>query len=101
MRDRGTRLTLWQIGVANESGKPIRGLSMSALDRARGNHSEAARILGVTRNGLTMKMKGLGIERGKQRLTPLPPPKNTGREKGPGRWRAIIFGAPHKNLCMR
>jgi DNA-binding NtrC family response regulator len=34
-----------------------------ALERAEGNHSEAARILGVTRNGLTMKMKRLGIEK--------------------------------------
>ena len=35
-----------------------------ALERAQGNHSEAARLLGVTRNGLTMKIKRLGIERG-------------------------------------
>ena len=35
-----------------------------ALKRAQGNHSEAARLLGVTRNGLTMKIKRLGIDRG-------------------------------------
>ena len=35
-----------------------------AFERARGNHSAAARLLGVTRNGLTMKIKRLGIERG-------------------------------------
>jgi two-component system response regulator HydG len=34
-----------------------------ALVRAQGNHSEAARLLGVTRNGLSMKIKRLGIER--------------------------------------
>lgn len=34
-----------------------------ALVQARGNHSEAARLLGVTRNGLSMKMKRLAIER--------------------------------------
>lgn len=33
-----------------------------ALERAEGNHSEAARLLGVTRNGLSMKIKRLGIE---------------------------------------
>jgi two-component system response regulator HydG len=33
-----------------------------ALDRSEGNQSEAARLLGVTRTGLTMKMKRLGIE---------------------------------------
>ena len=33
-----------------------------ALDRARGNRSEAARLLGITRNGLAMKIKRLGIE---------------------------------------
>jgi two-component system response regulator HydG len=33
-----------------------------ALARAQGNHSEAARLLGVTRNGLSMKIKRLGIE---------------------------------------
>ncbi len=32
-----------------------------ALEVSRGNHSESARLLGVTRNGLTMKMKRLGI----------------------------------------
>jgi transcriptional regulator with AAA-type ATPase domain len=34
-----------------------------ALECAEGNHSEAARLLGVTRNGLSMKIKRLGIER--------------------------------------
>ncbi len=41
-----------------------RRLIERALERAQGNHSEAARLLGVTRNGLTMKIKRLGIERG-------------------------------------
>ncbi len=36
-------------------------LVQRALDQAGGNHSEAARLLGVTRNGLTMKTKRLGI----------------------------------------
>jgi DNA-binding NtrC family response regulator len=39
-----------------------RRLIQRALRRADGNHSEASRLLGVTRNGLTMKMKRLGIE---------------------------------------
>lgn len=34
----------------------------SALERAGGNRSEAARLLGVTCNGLTMKVKRLAIE---------------------------------------
>lgn len=33
-----------------------------ALRRSRGNKSEAARQLGLSRNGLTMKMKRLGLE---------------------------------------
>jgi DNA-binding NtrC family response regulator len=40
-----------------------RGVIERALARAQGNHSEAARLLGVTRNGLSMKIKRLGIER--------------------------------------
>jgi len=40
-----------------------RRLVERALERAQGNHSEAARLLGVTRNGLSMKIKRLGIER--------------------------------------
>jgi len=38
-----------------------RRLIVEALERSDGNHSEAARLLGVTRNGLTMKMGRLGI----------------------------------------
>jgi DNA-binding NtrC family response regulator len=34
-----------------------------ALEASGGNHSEAARLLGVTRNGLSMKMRRLGISR--------------------------------------
>jgi transcriptional regulator with PAS, ATPase and Fis domain len=33
-----------------------------ALEQAGGNRSEAARLLGITRNGLAMKIKRLGIE---------------------------------------
>jgi Nif-specific regulatory protein len=40
-----------------------RRIVIRALRRAQGNHSEAARLLGVTRSGLTMKMERLGIER--------------------------------------
>jgi len=36
-------------------------LILQAIERSAGNHSEAARLLGVTRNGLTMKMSRLGI----------------------------------------
>ncbi len=39
-----------------------RELIERALAEADGNHSEAARLLGVTRNGLTMKMKRLDID---------------------------------------
>ncbi|PWB77205.1 MAG: hypothetical protein C3F15_03690 [Holophagae bacterium] len=38
-------------------------LVRQALDRSGGNLSEAARLLGVSRNGLVMKMQRLGIER--------------------------------------
>jgi len=44
-------------------GQLERRLIERALERAQGNHSEAARLLGVTRNGLTMKMKRLEIDR--------------------------------------
>jgi len=40
-----------------------RRIIIQALERAEGNHSEAARLLGVTRTGLTMKMKRLGVGR--------------------------------------
>jgi DNA-binding NtrC family response regulator len=39
-----------------------RELIERALALAEGNHSEAARLLGVTRNGLTMKMRRLDID---------------------------------------
>jgi DNA-binding NtrC family response regulator len=38
-------------------------LVRQALDRSGGNLSEAARLLGVSRNGLVMKMQRLGIDR--------------------------------------
>lgn len=38
-------------------------LVRQALDRSGGNLSEAARVLGVSRNGLVMKMQRLGIDR--------------------------------------
>jgi len=37
-------------------------LIREALRRARGNRSEAARLLGISRNGLAIKMQRLGIE---------------------------------------
>lgn len=39
-----------------------RELVQAAFTRARGNQSEAARLLGISRNGLAMKMRRLGIE---------------------------------------
>ncbi len=39
-----------------------REIIQSALDRARGNISEAARALGVTRRGLYLKLRRLGLE---------------------------------------
>lgn len=53
------------LDLKRQLGKVETRLIKRALERARGNHSEAARQLGVTRNGLTMKMKRLGIERSK------------------------------------
>ena len=38
-----------------------RDLILKAIECSDGNHSEAARLLGVTRNGLTMKMGRLGV----------------------------------------
>ena len=38
-----------------------RRLIREALERARGNRSEAARLLGISRNGLALKMTRLGI----------------------------------------
>ncbi len=39
-----------------------RQLIVSALDRTRGNISESARVLGLTRRGLYLKMRRLGLE---------------------------------------
>jgi transcriptional regulator with PAS, ATPase and Fis domain len=41
-----------------------RRLIADAVDCSEGNLAEAARLLGITRNGLVMKMQRLGIERG-------------------------------------
>ena len=38
-----------------------------AMERAHGNQSRAARALGITRNGLALKMKRLGITRAERR----------------------------------
>jgi transcriptional regulator with PAS, ATPase and Fis domain len=37
-------------------------LIRQALARAGGNHTQAAKLLGVSRNGLAMKMERLGIK---------------------------------------
>jgi DNA-binding NtrC family response regulator len=39
-----------------------RHLIASTLDRTRGNISESARVLGLTRRGLYLKMRRLGLE---------------------------------------
>jgi DNA-binding NtrC family response regulator len=39
-----------------------RRLITEALSRAGGNRTQAARLLGVSRNGLAIKMERLGIE---------------------------------------
>jgi DNA-binding NtrC family response regulator len=39
-----------------------RRLIREALERSGGNRSEAARLLGISRNGLALKMDRLGIE---------------------------------------
>jgi hydrogenase-4 transcriptional activator len=41
-----------------------REIIQSSLDRTRGNISEAARVLGVTRRGLYLKLRRLGLEGG-------------------------------------
>jgi transcriptional regulator of acetoin/glycerol metabolism len=35
---------------------------MATLDRTRGNVSETARVLGLTRRGLYLKIRRLGLE---------------------------------------
>ena len=39
-----------------------RDLIQTALDRSRGNISETARVLGLTRRGLYLKLRRLGLE---------------------------------------
>jgi DNA-binding NtrC family response regulator len=39
-----------------------RRLIREALERSGGNRSEAARLLGISRNGLALKMDRLGLE---------------------------------------
>jgi DNA-binding NtrC family response regulator len=43
-----------------------REMIQSALDRAAGNISESARLLGLTRRGLYLKMERLGVGAGRQ-----------------------------------
>jgi len=38
-----------------------RRLIQQALERAAGNRSQAARLLGISRNGLAIKMERLGV----------------------------------------
>jgi len=47
--------------IANHVDELERALIRAALARARGNRSAAARLLGVTRNGLALKLQRLGI----------------------------------------
>ena len=42
-----------------------REMIQSALDRASGNVSETARLLGLTRRGLYLKMQRLGVAAGR------------------------------------
>jgi DNA-binding NtrC family response regulator len=48
--------------LASAVAQVEKDLIASTLDRSRGNISEAARVLGLTRRGLYLKMKRLGIE---------------------------------------
>ena len=46
-----------------------RDLIATTLDRTRGNISESARVLGLTRRGLYLKMRRLGLERRESRIS--------------------------------
>jgi DNA-binding NtrC family response regulator len=48
--------------LANAVEQVERELIQSALDRSGGNISETARTLGLTRRGLYLKLKRLGLE---------------------------------------
>jgi DNA-binding NtrC family response regulator len=48
--------------LAGHVGELERALIRAALARAKGNRSAAARLLGITRNGLALKLHRLGIE---------------------------------------
>lgn len=58
-----TEVVFDDLDLKRHLGALERRLIERALNHAQGNHSEAARLLGVTRNGLTMKIKRLGINR--------------------------------------
>jgi DNA-binding NtrC family response regulator len=48
--------------LADAVSKVEKALIASTLDRAGGNISESARVLGLTRRGLYLKMRRLGLE---------------------------------------
>jgi DNA-binding NtrC family response regulator len=50
------------LGLKEQLGRVEERLTSDALSRAGGNRTKAAKLLGVSRNGLSMKMERLGIE---------------------------------------
>src|SRR5262249_2029708 len=49
-------------GLANAIQQVEREMIQAALDRSAGNISDAARVLGLTRRGLYLKLRRLGLE---------------------------------------
>ena len=50
--------------VRHEARKVARKLILQALEHTNGNISQAARLLGMSRKGLQLKMKELGLRQG-------------------------------------
>jgi DNA-binding NtrC family response regulator len=58
----GSSSRLRRTTLANAVEKLEREMIEGALERADGNISETARLLGLTRRGLYLKMQRLGVE---------------------------------------
>src|SRR4029079_5529746 len=58
----GPRRSLAAANLASAVEQVERDMIQQALDRARGNISETARALGLTRRGLYLKLRRLGLD---------------------------------------